>query len=685
MSGTAPFLRFVLCLGLGIVVGDWLLNLAPALAELAPLLLLGGVTAGFVSVITFKRSSRTQALSVFVTLFCLGGLVGSLKHRQFAEEVAALTGKQYDSALLEITSHGQKRRTTHQFEARVRQLHQENSWQPVSAKVLISIGGETMNLPQPGDFIVVKARELVRPKPALNPNQMDYADYLRRRGIAWTIYLPAESFLTLDEKANITLMPWPARVSQEADSVLQVYLGGGESYGLVKAMLLGRRDDLGPDLLQSYASAGAIHVLAVSGLHVGVLFLLLSLSLGWLKKWRWGRGVYVLSIVLLLGAYALITGLSPSVVRASLMCVVLATSQAVSRKHHSLNALALSAFLILLLDPLSLFSVGFQLSYAAVAGILLLYPLGKNLIHSRFRVVNWLWQISLIGLAAQLFTFPISVYYFHQFPTYFWLVNPFVILLTSVLIYSALAVFAGGSFVLSSPLATFFAFLTERVGNLMNYLVAWPARLPGYLLENLHLSLFEVALLLLWVLVLYKILRNRELRSLKWLGAISIVYLSVATAQTLDHFATDKIVFHATPKHTTLSFIQGQTAYILADPAFELDKATYDFNLKNYFNALDILTVKSAYLPERAENANLLLRTHKGPVLFDSQTTGGRNKITIIRNKRFPKIASLTTNSKGTYLLSQELGYKTKEKWKSLLEATNQRVLDPSQSGAHEF
>lgn len=685
MSGTAPFLRFVLCLGLGILAGDWLLKIVPSLTEFAPLLLVGGGAVGFVSIILFKKSSRTRSIGLFITLFCLGGWVSNLKHRQFAEEIAEMTDNEYDSVLLEITSLGQKRSTTYQFEAGVRQLHQENAWQPAAAKVLVSIAGETIDLPQPGNFLMVKARKLVRPKPALNPNQMDYAEYLRRRGIGWTIYLPAGSFRTLNKKAHTTLLPRPARVSQKADSVLRAYLGGGESYGLVKAMLLGRRDDLGPDLLQSYASAGAIHVLAVSGLHVGVLFLLLSLSLGWLKKWCWGRGVYVLSIVALLGTYALITGLSPSVVRASLMCAVLAIAQTVNRKHHSLNALALSAFLILLLDPLSLFSVGFQLSYAAVAGILLLYPLGKNLISSRFRVVNWLWQISLIGLAAQLFTFPISVFYFHQFPTYFWLVNPFVISLTSVLIYSALGVVACGSFMLSSPLAVFFAYLTERVGGLLNYLVAWPARLPGYLLENLHLNLVEVTLLLLWVLVFYKIVRYRELNNLKWLGVVSMVYFSVATAQTLDHFATEKVIFHATPKHTTLSFTQGQIAYILADPAFEIDKAAYIFNLKNYFNALDILTVKSAYLPNRAENANLLLHTPKGPVLFDSQITGEQNKITIIRNKRFPKIANLTTNSGDTYLLSQELGYKTKEKWKSWLEATNCRLLDPSHSGAYEF
>ncbi len=664
---------------------DWLLNNAPALTEFAPALLVVWCTAGFVSIVLFKKSSRIQSVGLFVTLFCLGGLVTSLKHHQFADEVATLNGKEYDSALLEITSLGQRRKTTYQFEAIVRQLRQENSWQPSAAKVLVSIAGETLVLPQPGNYLVVKKRELVRPKPALNPNQMDYADYLRRRGIAWTIYLPAESFLILDKKANAAVTQWPVRVSQRADWVLHEYLGGGESYGLVKAMLLGRRDDLGPDLLQSYASAGAIHVLAVSGLHVGVLFLLLSFSLGWLKKWRWGRRVYVLSIFVLLGAYALITGLSPSVVRASLMCVVLATSQAVSRRHHSLNALALSAFLILLLDPLSLFSVGFQLSYAAVAGILLLYPVGKNLIRSRFRMVAWLWQISLIGLAAQLFTFPISVYYFHQFPTYFWLVNPFVISLTSVLIYSALGVVTFGSLLITSPLATIFAYFTEGVGSLMNYIVAWPARLPGYLLENLHLSLFEVMLLLLWVLVFYKTLINRELRSLKWLGVISMLYLSVSIAQTLDHFSTEKIFFHAMPKHTTLSFTQGQTAYILADTGFETDKAANDFNLKNYFNALDILTVKYAYLPDRAENANLLLHTHKGQVLFDSKTTGQYSQMTIIRNKRFPNVATLSTNSAGTYILSQELGYKTKEKWNTLLEAANNRVIDPSQTGAHEF
>ncbi len=593
-----------------------------------------------------------------------------------------MTNNKYDAAILEVSSIGQKRRTTYQYEALVRQLNVSGSWKSVNAKVLVSIADQSVDLPTPGDFVLLSNRAIMRPKPASNPNQLDYALYLKRRGIAWTIYLPSESYRILSSQSSVEWATWPARISQNADSLLREYLSGSEAYGLVKAMLLGRRDDLGPELQQSYASAGAIHVLAVSGLHVGVLFVLLTFILGWLKKWPWGSGLYMGAIILLLGCYALITGLSPSVLRASLMCIALAASQAISRKHHSINALSLSAFVILLLDPLSLFSVGFQLSYTAVAGILLLYPLGKNLVRSSFRPINWLWQITLIGLAAQLFTFPLSIYYFHQFPTYFWLINPLVISLTGGLIYSAIGTLLLGSIPFIGSL---FAFCTDGIGRSMNHIVSWPAKLPGFLMENLYFSAVEVLVLFVWILVLYLTLKHRSFGHIKWLAAISLTYMSISLAQMLNHYTSNRIVVHAISRHTALSITQGQSAYILADPELNADDGAFDYNIKNYLNASETMNVTVVPLPDRNANSGIRLLTRRATVLFDSRVNDAAIGLTIVRSKRYPKLLSSDYRPSGTFLLSSELGFKTKEKWKTLLKSTNTRVVDLSESGSYEF
>lgn len=680
MTSTRPFVKFLLPLVAGILSSTWIHDRHWILSDDLSFFLGGTLVACLVGLVLSTQKRYLTNSLIFGSVFCLGMLSATLKGETFREQLTQVEGRVYDVYLLEIRSLGEKRKTTVRYDAQVKSLRVEGTWQRTDARVVLSLADQNQFL-EPGTRIVVQGRPLQRPAPPRNPDEFDYQKYLERKGVAWTVYLPEGTFAVVPAVAPTGLGTWPLRFSAWADAELRTTLKTPSSYGLVKAMVLARRDDLNADLLNSYIQSGAVHVLAVSGLHVGILFLLLSKILGGLRKKWLGRWGYLGLIFLFLTFYALITGLSPSVLRASLMCFTFALSQTFSRRHDGVNTLAISAFIILLFDPMALFAVGFQLSYAAVLGILLFYPLFKDSADSKYRAVEWLGQITLVSLAAQVFTIPLSIYYFHQFPTYFLLVNPVVIGLTPILIYSTLAILSV-SWIGFLPLTKLLAYCTDGVAQGMNGIVELPKRLPQYLLEKLNFDFIEVGMLFLIMLFLYQLLKKRDSTYLRPVFLSCLLFFTYAMAQTINEFTTPGTLFHYVPKHTVLSITKGQKAYIVSDAAFKTDTLAYNFHLKNYLITHGIRTVNYYDLPDKATNQPLLVNLGPYPMYFDAKVPPNVPGWVVLRQKQYPRMGALPLYDQAYLLLSPELGFKTKAQWLKLLEQAGNRVIDPAESGA---
>lgn len=679
MNSTRPFVKFLLPLVAGILSSTWIHDRQWILSDSLSFFLGGTLVACLVGLLLSRKKYLTNSL-IFGSLFCLGMLSATLKIEIFREQLSEVETRDYDAYLLEIRSLGEKRKNSVRYDAQVKSLRVEGTWQATDARVILSLADQKKFL-EPGTRMVVQGRPLQRPAYPRNPDEFDYQKYLERKGIAWTLYLPEGTFAVVPGVAPTGISTWPLRFSAWADAVLRTTLTTQSTYGLVKAMVLARRDDLGADLLNAYIQAGAVHVLAVSGLHVGILFLLLSKMLSGLRKKRWGRWGYLGLILLFLTFYALITGLSPSVVRASLMCFTFALSQTFSRRHNGVNTLAISAFIILIFDPMALFAVGFQLSYAAVLGILLFYPLFKEIADSRVLAVQWLIQITLVSLAAQVFTFPLSIYYFHQFPTYFLLVNPVVIGLTPVLIYSTLAILSV-SWIGFLPLTQLLAFWTDGVARGMNGIVELPKLLPKHLLENLDFDFVEVGVLFLIMLMLYKLLKSRDSSYLRPVFLSCLLFFTYAMAQTLNEFTTPGVLFHYVPKHTVLSISKGQKAYIVSDAAFKTDTLAYNFHLKNYLITHGIRIVTYHDLPDKSITQPLRVNLGPQPLYFDAKVPANVPSWVVIRQKQYPRMDTLPLYSQTHFVLSPELGFKTKAHWLKLLRQSENRVTDLAESGA---
>ena len=318
----------------------------------------------------------------------------------------------------------------------------------------------------PGDLMIISGMpQLI--SPPKNPHEFNYQKFMLRQQVGHSHFI-GEKFLKV---GNVSVQPVEdfflrlrSRIMANMDSLII----DPHANQVAKALLLGQKKNLEKEINEAYVTAGAMHVLAVSGLHVGIIYGFFFLFIKPYRLTIWKRIVYLSLIILLIWAYALLTGMSPSVMRAATMFSLMALAQMKSRNPSIFNAIALSALILLLFDPFLIYAVGFQLSYLALTGILLIQPLLVKLWVPKSKIVDYIWQISTVGIAAQLMTFPISAYYFHVFPTYFILSN--IIVIPGAFLIMAFGV----PFMIFSEiklLAVPLAWMTEKLICLVNLLI----------------------------------------------------------------------------------------------------------------------------------------------------------------------------------------------------------------------
>jgi competence protein ComEC len=218
-------------------------------------------------------------------------------------------------------------------------------------------------------------------------------------------------------------------------TLIEQHVKTKDELAVASAIMLGYRDYMNADIVQAYASSGALHVLSVSGLHVGVLFLALQFLLQWMDKYRQLKWVKVLLVLAVMFFYAVLTGLSPSVLRAVVMFSFFVIAKAINRDNNMYNVLGISCLLLLFWNPYLITEVGFKLSYLAVLGIVVLYPILQPLLTFKNKLLKGAWSITCLSIAAQIATFPISLYYFHQFPNLFLISNLIIIPASDFVLY----------------------------------------------------------------------------------------------------------------------------------------------------------------------------------------------------------------------------------------------------------
>lgn len=330
-----------------------------------------------------------------------------------------------------------------------------------------------------------------------NPGEFDAESYWETQNISEMTFLK-EGEVQLVETANYYSTFW-YDWREYFKGVIQDYVSD-ENLGVATALVLGDKSSLTKEKRAVFANSGAMHVLAVSGMHVGILLGFLQFVFYRISILR-RRNLYIYSALLIVWCFAFLTGLSASVFRAALMFTILAIGQLRGYSFFSLNALLFSGIVLLIIDANYLFNIGFQLSFLAMLGIVFFYKKIRSLIVIKHKWINYFWEGTSIGIAAQIGTLPISLYYFHQFPNYFILTNIGLLVLAGAALISAILLFVFHSIPIINELI---GKIMDFVFYVLNGFVDWISGLPFSISTGFNPSWIHVLLLYLSILsILY--------------------------------------------------------------------------------------------------------------------------------------------------------------------------------------
>ncbi len=599
------FFRFIpikltLVLVIGIILGNVLgLKIIPALLLLLPILVL----LGFLFYGQCKPHSK--AFGILAGLAILG--IGI-----FAVSLAKPENQLQHYSHLDFQGH-------HLWKLKIDQVLKSNSFSdrylahPIAldghgtnGNLLVNIAIDSMvgNLKVDDEFYCY--RSIVPINPPLNPSQFDYKKYMSQQGVSHQIRLKKEEYILVAHPAP-TFRGRTAALRGKIISKLKSAHFGSEELGIIQALLLGQRNDISEDTYNNYKNAGAVHILAVSGLHIGILLMLLQFLLHPLERLRHGKTLKLGLIVLMLWAYAFLAGMSASVVRAVTMFSFVAYALYLNRPSNTFNILALSMFFILLaFDPNLLFHVGFQMSYAAVFAIVWIYPLLQKFWSPKNYMVQKIWQLLSVSIAAQLGVLPISLYYFHQFPGLFFVSNLLVVPLMGLVLGLGILVIV---LALIDALPFFVVSLYDHLIALLNAIVGRVAAQEVFIFKNIPFDAVQLILayVVLIALVLF-LVRVRYKRALVLFFAI----LGFQSWLYITGFQTKRrevlLLAHQT-KNTLLLYQSGQKLAVYSADTTRTERIVTDYLVAERITSLEYPPLQNSY---DLKNKSLLIIDESG-------------------------------------------------------------------------
>lgn len=414
--------------------------------------------------------------------------------------------------------------------------------------------------------------------PPGNPCEFDYRRYLSFHNIWHQGYVSRGSWKVHSSDNGNPLIAWSVKLRDRLLDLMRKHNVGGKEFAVGAALLLGFEDKLDQEIINAYASTGALHVLSVSGLHVGIIYVVFNALLAFLDKHAKGRYLKALILLLLLWFYASLTGLSPSVLRSATMFSFIIAGRSLGRYTNIYNTLAASALLLLIIQPYLIMQVGFQLSYLAVAGIVYLHPK----IYELWQTGNWLldkvWAITAVSIAAQAATFPLGLHYFHQFPNYFLFSNLLVIPLSTIVIYLGVALF-----VLSwaGPAAACIAAVFSWMLWLLNTSVKLFEKLPFAVLEGITITVAETWVIYGIMSFLLLFISMRSLHYFRLALVLLAVFLGLQCAESVREHTQQKFIVYKVKGRSAYDFINGRNNVFISDTALSNNSSRMLFHIKH--------------------------------------------------------------------------------------------------------
>ena len=552
---------------------------------------------------TPKRKEMIFGMVAMCTALCVG-IMSIALHRDFSYRQQFSNAELRKPHLwkLEIVEVLKPTKYYHRYVARILTVDSISSAGKILCRTSLDYGKLQLAV---DDQLLVKARADEISKP-LNPHQFNYRKYQQKLGIYHQLKLGAENNLIF-KKSTTSVFGMADQLRQRIGNELHKRNFEAESLSIIQALLLGERDNISDSTYDNYRDAGALHILAVSGLHIGIVLLMVQYLLRPLDLFPGGKLLKMVLTLILLWSYAVVAGFSASVIRAVTMFSFLSYSNYLNRPGISFNILALSmAFILLIIDPLYLFQPGFQLSYSAVFSILWLYPKLLTLVYPKTVLSSKIWQLISVSLAAQAGILPVNLYYFHQFPALFLISNLIIVPFLGLILGMGFLMLA---LMLMDILPDLLVVLYDQLIISMNSLIEWVASREGFVIENIYFDHGHIILSYILLVTMVWMLRKPGAKrifvtaaviiSLQCWDGYSRIRLRLKEQLAIMHSIGNTVLFHQKDGNVKVYSSGGEFTQRLIS----------DFKTAERISNISCDSVQNAY---RLKNKNLLILDHNG-------------------------------------------------------------------------
>lgn len=579
-------IKLTLFLILGILFGHYL-NLGIQLP-----IILTAILFGFLSYLFVKKTSRNSisfGLTSLLATVCIGVLAISLwkpknqnHHYTHQNLEKSYTWKFKIREVLKSSSYSDR------YIAEILSADEKN----ITGKILLSFNTDNLIQKLHVDDELIAFDILSEVNTPLNPHQFDYKNYLEGLGIYHQLRLHETNHFLAKNKSK-TIYGIAAALRIKITAKLKQADFDSDQLGIIQALLLGQRNDISEATYIDYKNAGAVHILAVSGLHIGILLLLLQFLLQPIEKLPKGKTIKLLVIVTLLWCFALLAGFSASIIRAVSMFSFVAYALYLNRPSNTFNILALSMFFILLvINPMLLFQAGFQMSYAAVFSIVWIYPFLQKLWLPKNRILKKVWQLLSVSIAAQLGVLPISLFYFHQFPGLFFVSNLLVVPFLGLILGMGILVIA---LALCNYLPDFLVRWYNALIGLMNKVIAWVAQQEAFVFKNISFDFVQLLLSYLIIITFIMVFTKTTFKR------VSMLLFTVIGFQIWLYFVgyssnqkQDLLIAHRTKNSIIIQQI-GNSLAVIAKDTTTIKRIVTNYQVAKRIETISYSKIKNSY------------------------------------------------------------------------------------------
>ena len=681
----APFVRLLLPLIAGIILQFYFKFQFNVIAIAAIILLFLFINFSFLPEAFRFRFRIIQGFIISIFLIALGAFITWQKDNRNDSEWYGNVKSSENFLVATINEPPVEKAKSYKALVTIKSCLNKGFHRNVKGKALIYFAKDSCSSKlEYGDEIIF-TKPLQDIKNSGNPGAFDYAQYCEFQQIYQQVFLKKNEWILLKEQDAFFLKYIIFKTRDYILKSLQDYIPGPDESSLAKALLIGYRVDLDKDLVQAYSNVGVVHLIAISGMHLALIYFFLVWLFAKIPVIKKSKFTRLVLILFCLWFFSLLTGAPASVLRSTVMFTFVAIGDSFNKRNTIYNSLAISAFLLLCFDPFMLWDVGFQLSYLAVLGIVIFQKYIYNWFYFKNKILNEGWKLASVSIAAQLLTLPICIYYFHQFPLLFLLSNMVAIPLSTVALWGCIAI-VSVSFIPAAAL-----YLGKLVWCsiwLLNHSVLVINSIPFSLWNGLSISIVNTLLLYFIFLAFSVSFIKKNKIALKLSIAATFIFVSATAYSKWESFTQKKIVVYNISEHRAIDFIRGNEFYFLGDSVLNENNLLVNYNINPARTALQInhhSDLSNFFFKKnnfcRFYNTTFLIADSS--VNFDSSAPKiNIDYVIVSKNPKF-KIADLIQNFNcNNYIFDASNSQWKIEKWKKECEELHLHFHSVAEQGA---